>query len=908
GETSQSTNVNINNSPPFVVNNSIALVSDGGNLSSVHVGDTLSVEFEFGDPDNDAQGSHLYQWYRGTNAIPAEYKISYQVKTSDNTLNLSVKITPAQLDGTQGETKTSPVVNVINRAPTIIGKPLIANTSSNDLNQTHVGDILTASYQFNDPDGDAEGASTGVWTRDGSEIPLSNEKSYTLKAADSGKNIAYLVKELRDIHGLSTQTAGVSVSVLVQNTAPHINSIVLAGSAELNTELTALVSFSDVDGDGAGSHLYQWKRNGANVGGKSLSNTYLVGALDVGTKISVEVTPQDDKGLYGEPVLSTAAAIFDFSNPAMFNLSITPNIKQLNISWDKIAIADYYRVLFKTDAGSGYSVAADELGTEKFSLNIATHKMDWTNASIIIEACGSNSCLSSNETMLNSLMISSIGYFKAFNSEEGDTFGWAVALSNDGKTMAVGAQFEDSAAKGINNTNPGWNDNSLLDSGAVYIYQRYVDTWLPQAYIKASNPGKDDKFGERLALSGDGNTLVVGAPLEDSNERGITAGSPEYGDFEANPDYNAGAVYVYRRTGNSWSQQAYLKGSNTDSLDFFGDAVSISYDGNTIAVGTFSEDSKFFGVDNLNTHPDQEDNSLDYSGAAYVFQFNNGAWAQQAYIKSSHPVNNDYFGRHLDISDDGNTLVVGATGEDTKSTGVISGESPELPSEIAGGSGAVFIFERDLGLWRQVAFVKASNTGGGDEFGSSVAISGDAKTLVVGAKGEDGGYKGVINGSEPQIPPDNLGVIFKTGAAYVYRKVADTWIHDAYLKASNTGKIDIYGYTVAISGDGNTVAVQGRQEDGNFHGVLWGDADPLVDGNQGAVYVYKRDSEWKQLSYVKAINVSPITFGDGLALDQDGSTMAVGSPGDRSAAKEINSTNPGPDDISAYSSGAVFLY
>src|SRR6266705_2462246 len=104
-------------------------------------------------------------------------------------------------------------------------------------------------------------------------------------------------------------------------------------------------------------------------------------------------------------------------------------------------------------------------------------------------------------------------YVKASNTGAADDFGFAVALSSDGNTLAVGAPGEASA--GIE------TDNSAPSAGAVYVYTRSGTTWTQRAYIKASNPGAGDQFGTSVALSSDGITLAVGAPGEDSSVTGI---------------------------------------------------------------------------------------------------------------------------------------------------------------------------------------------------------------------------------------------------------------------------------------------------------------------------------------------------------------------------------------------------
>src|SRR6185436_8378595 len=185
------------------------------------------------------------------------------------------------------------------------------------------------------------------------------------------------------------------------------------------------------------------------------------------------------------------------------------------------------------------------------------------------------------------------------------------------------------------------------------------------AYIKASNAHMGDHFGNGgtleghgVALSGDGNTLAVGAPYESSNAKGIN------GNQNDNSLYSAGAVYVFVRRNNAWAQQAYIKASNPGQSEKFGFVVSLSQDGNTLAVSAPGEASAAKGVNG-----NQADDSIPEAGAVYVFTRTGTAWSQQAYIKASNtgtagvgdvPGDGDQFGFSLALSDDGNTLAVGA--------------------------------------------------------------------------------------------------------------------------------------------------------------------------------------------------------------------------------------------------------
>jgi hypothetical protein len=126
-------------------------------------------------------------------------------------------------------------------------------------------------------------------------------------------------------------------------------------------------------------------------------------------------------------------------------------------------------------------------------------------------------------------------YIKASNTGANDLFGWRVALSGDGNTLAVGAFGEDGSGTGVN---PASNEGAS-DSGAAYVYRRTGATWAFEATIKASNTGAGDQFGWSVALSGDGNTLAVGAQFEDGSGTGVNPASNEGAD-------GSGAVYIYR--------------------------------------------------------------------------------------------------------------------------------------------------------------------------------------------------------------------------------------------------------------------------------------------------------------------------------------------------------------------------
>jgi hypothetical protein len=170
------------------------------------------------------------------------------------------------------------------------------------------------------------------------------------------------------------------------------------------------------------------------------------------------------------------------------------------------------------------------------------------------------------------------------------------------------------------------------------------------------------------------------------------------------------------RNGTTWTQQAYLKASNTGAGDYFGFSVSIS--GDTIVVGARWEDSNATGVNG-----DQNNNGATNSGAAYVFVRNGTSWTQQAYLKASNTQANDSFGEKVYIS--GDTIVVGALGEDSNATEVNGDQN----NDGAIDSGAVYVFARHGTTWIQVAYLKVRSVESPAQFGYALAVD---KYIVAG--------------------------------------------------------------------------------------------------------------------------------------------------------------------------------
>jgi hypothetical protein len=313
-------------------------------------------------------------------------------------------------------------------------------------------------------------------------------------------------------------------------------------------------------------------------------------------------------------------------------------------------------------------------------------------------------------------------YLKAASSQAEQEFGWSVAVAGD--LVAVGARLEDGSG--------------TTDSGAVYLFRRNVSRWIPEARLEAPAPADDDFFGYAVAAAGDvvavgacshgcppvgrniaapqnagtvhvfrksgatwaheaalapqepdpadafgqavamaGDLLIIGAPLEDSSSRRIDQGQDD--DLAS----GSGAAYVFRKSGASWVQDAYLKAINTDAADRFGTSVAMA--GELVAVGALGESSFATGVDG-----DADDDSSDNSGAAYVYRRTGGAWSGLAYVKASNTADGHELGTSVALSDD--ALVVGAPYEDRAGTSIEPGPSGGRNGGTRALSGAAYLF------------------------------------------------------------------------------------------------------------------------------------------------------------------------------------------------------------------------
>ncbi|MCA1809195.1 MAG: FG-GAP repeat protein [Kiritimatiellia bacterium] len=360
-----------------------------------------------------------------------------------------------------------------------------------------------------------------------------------------------------------------------------------------------------------------------------------------------------------------------------------------------------------------------------------------------------------------------------------DEFSFAVALSSDGNTALVGAPYADIGAN--------------EDQGAAYVFTRSGTTWSQQKKLVVPDGNSNTWFGYAVALSSNGNTVLVGAMGADTNQ---------------------GAAYVFTRYGATWSQPTKLVADDGAAYDYMGHGVALSSNGYTALVGASFAD--------VGGRADQ--------GAAYVFTGSGGSWNQQKKLIAADGALSDVFGHAVALSSDGNTALVSA-----------------YQSGIA-NLGAGYVFKRSGSAWSQQAKLTAADGATGNQLGWAVALSGNGNTALLGTP---------------------WGIVGRTmsGAGYVFTRSGATWSQQAKLAAADGREWDDFGYTVALSGDGNTALIGAP------------DADVGGHADQGAGYLFARSgSAWSQQEKVAAADGATYDyFGCAVALSADAQTVLVGA-------------------------------
>ncbi len=324
GNAVSSVAVNVVNSAAIASNVNIS--DDNG--GSIVMGDHLTGSYNYSDVDGDVEGSSTFRWLRDGAAISGATQSTYLITTADLGVQVTFEVTPVAATGVLGGVASvSAAITGINSAPMATAVDITGDNGGN----TKTGDSLAGSYSYSDVDGDVEGSSTFRWLRDGTAISGATQSNYLITAADTGFEVTFEVTPVA-VTGSLTGDASVSESITVINTAPIVTAVsvndVNGGNTVVGDSLSSSYAYSDIDGDLEGASTLRWLQNGSPIAGATGSN-YIVSVADVGSAISVEVTPVAISGVIsGSAVTSASIAVVNSAPTITEGTSITVNMDE----------------------------------------------------------------------------------------------------------------------------------------------------------------------------------------------------------------------------------------------------------------------------------------------------------------------------------------------------------------------------------------------------------------------------------------------------------------------------------------------------------------------------------------------------------------------------------------------------
>ena len=336
--------------------------------------------------------------------------------------------------------------------------------------------------------------------------------------------------------------------------------------------------------------------------------------------------------------------------------------------------------------------------------------------------------------------------------------------------------------------------------GAAYVFTRSGGIWSQQARITDANGATADNLGYAVSLSSDGNTALIGIP-----------GKVRAPDFFGN-NGSIGAVFIYTRSGTIWSQEAQITPSDGVGGDNFGWSVAMSSNGGVALIGA----------------PYKVIAGRKNQGAAYVFTRSGTTWSQMTRLSAVDGAANDLFGKSVALSSDGTTLLIGANGKDINNLNT---------------QGAAYVFTGAGMIWSQQARLSHVVS---TSFGVTVSLSGDGNVALVGA------------------PYTDMNNKYQLGTAYVFTRTGAVWGPPVILSAGDGTAQDRYGNAVSLSSDGTTALIAA-----SFQSAA----------RPGAVYLYTRSGlVWNQVAKQTASDGAVYDqFGIAVALSSDSSTALIGS-------------------------------
>lgn len=457
--------------------------------------------------------------------------------------------------------------------------------------------------------------------------------------------------------------------------------------------------------------------------------------------------------------------------------------KQFVLTWDPDPTATRYELHEQPTPYERYDALARDLTVSTVSITVPLHLR--TEASYIVMACNAAGCTDSNPASVDDTWQGAIGRLAPAAPHSRDQFGRAIATSEDGQLIAVGA--------------PG-DDDSTSDSGAVYIYRQSGGIWVQAAKLKAATPTPASRFGTAVALSNDGRTLVIGAHDEDSGE---------------------GTVYVYRDEDGRWLLRARFDGQGT-----FGQSVALSGDGERLAVGgrieppvtqsehgfvyiyqraafawllnhtideplghafgaavALNHDGSTLVVGSPGTQAACSIDSLAGGGAVFVYRYDDkeASFMPQACFEATDVHGEGQLGTSVTVDDSGTQVAAGAPGQD-------------------GNDGGAYVYRQVADAWA-IHRLQPPEPLQSQRYGNGVAMSGDGLRLAVAA------------------PLDGDTSATKAGVVHLYEPVAEYWLRVLSTPGSSPRSGNRFGLGLALSRDASALVIGAPDDTG--HGSVY---------------------------------------------------------------------------------------
>ena len=742
--------------------------------------------------DQDGLGVISWQWNRDGVAVAGATDSTYTLVQADVGAVMTATASYTDGEGTPESVTSSPTTAVVNLSHSPTGSVTISGTARED-------EVLTASHTLSD--GDGLGVISWQWNRDGVLIEGATNSTYTLVQADVDASMTVTANCI-DGEGTAESLTSAQTSAVVNVNDSPSGEVTIDGNPTQNVVLSANTSTLQ-DEDGLGIFIYQWLRDGMPISGAN-SSTHTLTQVDVSTQISVRVDYTDNEGTAESLTSAQTSAVVNVNDAPVLDPSASPQLN--SVIEDAGAPVGQVGTLVSSliDTGGTHDNFSDvdgdlpgiaitgvnlQGGTLWYSVDAGT---TWANVGTVSE---------SNPRLLAADFYSRIYYqpaaeftgtvndvisFRAWDrfliwhklgldidgEAAYDRSGQSVSLSADGQTVAIGAPS---------------NDGNGNDSGHTRIYHWSGVAWQ-QLGQDIYGEADFNYSGQAVSLSADGRAVAIASAKTDNEYR---------------------HTRIYHWTGSTW-QQLGLDIDGEAAGDLSGRSVSLSADGQTVAIGA-----------------QQNDGNGDDSGHTRIYYWLGSAW-QQLGLDIDGEAAGDLSGHSVSLSADGQTVAIGAQKND--------GNGDD--------SGHTRIYHWTGSTWQQLG-LDIDGEAAGDLSGRSVSLSADGQTVAIGAWRNDG------NGNS-------------SGHTRIYYWLGSAW-QQLGLDIDGEAKANLSGYSVSLSADGQTVAIGAQKNDGN------GD-----DSGHTRIYHWT-GSTWQQLGLDIDGEAAGDLSGRSVSLSADGQTVAIGA-------------------------------